>query len=163
MAHRTSSPTCKTRTSPTTPRPTPASPPSRTNPTVATSPSTPSAATAVTPSATRTPSPSTPSARMSSPPSSPPTPHFLFLYSIATLISAHGCWTYSRQYVIENEVLVYSKCIICTMLHPWYGFLAENAGFVDICREHGINFIGPNEKDMCLENVYYSEMKDQFL
>ncbi|XP_020255273.1 endoglucanase A-like isoform X3 [Asparagus officinalis] len=141
MAHRTSSPTCKTRTSPTTPRPTPASPPSRTNPTVATSPSTPSAATAVTPSATRTPSPSTPSARMSSPPSSPPTPHFLFLYS----------------------VLVYSKCIICTMLHPWYGFLAENAGFVDICREHGINFIGPNEKDMCLENVYYSEMKDQFL
>ncbi|ONK75610.1 uncharacterized protein A4U43_C03F18700 [Asparagus officinalis] len=92
MAHRTSSPTCKTRTSPTTPRPTPASPPSRTNPTVATSPSTPSAATAVTPSATRTPSPSTPSARMSSPPSSPPTPHFLFLYSLFNLVQfLMGC------------------------------------------------------------------------
>lgn len=32
----------------------------------------------------------------------------------------------------------------CTMLHPGYGFLSENAVFVDMCREHGINFIGPN-------------------
>eukprot|EP01018_Ginkgo_biloba_P014856 Gb_20361 [translate_table: standard] len=32
----------------------------------------------------------------------------------------------------------------CTMLHPGYGFLAENATFVDICKDHGINFIGPN-------------------
>lgn len=32
----------------------------------------------------------------------------------------------------------------CTMLHPGYGFLAENAVFVEMCRDHGINFIGPN-------------------
>ena len=25
-----------------------------------------------------------------------------------------------------------------------YGFLSENAAFVDICKDHGINFIGPN-------------------
>ena len=24
-----------------------------------------------------------------------------------------------------------------------YGFLSENAGFVDICNDHGIHFIGP--------------------
>lgn len=29
-------------------------------------------------------------------------------------------------------------------IHPGYGFLSENAGFVDICKDHGINFIGPN-------------------
>lgn len=34
------------------------------------------------------------------------------------------------------------------MLHPGYGFLAENAGFVDICKEHGINFIGPNVSNL---------------
>eukprot|EP00898_Chlorokybus_atmophyticus_P008515 jgi/Chlat1/8665/Chrsp87S08043 len=28
-------------------------------------------------------------------------------------------------------------------LHPGYGFLSENATFVDICNDHGIAFIGP--------------------
>lgn len=28
-------------------------------------------------------------------------------------------------------------------IHPGYGFLSENAEFVDICKDHGINFIGP--------------------
>ncbi|DBA73670.1 hypothetical protein WJX79_004143 [Trebouxia sp. C0005] len=28
-------------------------------------------------------------------------------------------------------------------IHPGYGFLSENAGFVDICNDHGIHFIGP--------------------
>lgn len=28
-------------------------------------------------------------------------------------------------------------------IHPGYGFLSENAGFVEICTDHGIEFIGP--------------------
>ena len=41
----------------------------------------------------------------------------------------------------------------CTMLHPGYGFLSENAVFVDMCREHGINFIGPNVSFL-IQSVY---------
>lgn len=39
------------------------------------------------------------------------------------------------------------------MLHPGYGFLSENAVFVDMCREHGINFIGPNVSFLN-QNIY---------
>ena len=49
-----------------------------------------------------------------------------------------------HRYLFVPNVLSAAVSRRCTMLHPGYGFLAENAGFVDICREHGINFIGPN-------------------
>ncbi|CAL8466877.1 g6413 [Coccomyxa elongata] len=31
-------------------------------------------------------------------------------------------------------------------IHPGYGFLSENATFVDICSDHGIEFIGPRSE-----------------
>lgn len=48
------------------------------------------------------------------------------------------------SYLFIPNVLSAAVSRGCTMLHPGYGFLAENASFVDICKEHGINFIGPN-------------------
>ncbi|KAJ6810416.1 biotin carboxylase 1, chloroplastic [Iris pallida] len=50
----------------------------------------------------------------------------------------------SQSYLFVPNVLSAAVSRGCTILHPGYGFLAENASFVDICREHGINFIGPN-------------------
>jgi acetyl-CoA carboxylase biotin carboxylase subunit len=48
------------------------------------------------------------------------------------------------RYLLIPNVLAAASGRKCTMLHPGYGFLAENAVFVEMCREHGINFIGPN-------------------
>ena len=47
------------------------------------------------------------------------------------------------RYLLIPNVLSAAVSRKCTMLHPGYGFLAENAVFVEMCREHGINFIGP--------------------
>ena len=35
-------------------------------------------------------------------------------------------------------------------IHPGYGFLSENATFVDICADHGIEFIGPRSESIRL-------------
>ena len=35
-------------------------------------------------------------------------------------------------------------------IHPGYGFLSENATFVDICADHGIEFIGPKSDSIRL-------------
>nr|ASZ00189.1 biotin carboxylase subunit 2 [Geranium maderense] len=50
----------------------------------------------------------------------------------------------NQSYLVVQNVLSAALTHRCTMLHPGYGFLAENASFVDVCRSHGINFIGPN-------------------
>ncbi|CAL0312555.1 unnamed protein product [Lupinus luteus] len=50
----------------------------------------------------------------------------------------------NQSYLLIPNVLSAATSHKCTMLHPGYGFLSENAVFVDMCREHGINFIGPN-------------------
>ncbi|XP_042418813.1 biotin carboxylase 2, chloroplastic-like [Zingiber officinale] len=50
----------------------------------------------------------------------------------------------NQSYLHIQNVLSAAVSRGCTMLHPGYGFLAENARFVDMCRGHGVNFIGPN-------------------
>lgn len=50
----------------------------------------------------------------------------------------------NQSYLVIPNVLSAAISRGCTMLHPGYGFLSENASFVEMCREHGINFIGPN-------------------
>ncbi|KAI5057225.1 hypothetical protein GOP47_0027240 [Adiantum capillus-veneris] len=50
----------------------------------------------------------------------------------------------SQSYLKVPNIVSAAVTRGCTMLHPGYGFLSENATFVDICKDHGINFIGPN-------------------
>ncbi|KAG0584331.1 hypothetical protein M758_3G203100 [Ceratodon purpureus] len=50
----------------------------------------------------------------------------------------------SQSYLNVPNIMAAAISHRCTMLHPGYGFLAENATFVDICKDHGLNFIGPN-------------------
>ncbi len=38
----------------------------------------------------------------------------------------------------------------CNAVHPGYGFLSENADFVDMCEEAGIAFLGPKSDTMRL-------------
>ncbi|KAF3336901.1 biotin carboxylase 2 [Carex littledalei] len=49
----------------------------------------------------------------------------------------------NKSYLLTENVLSAAITYNCTMLHPGYGFLAENAEFVDLCKTHGVNFIGP--------------------
>lgn len=63
---------------------------------------------------------------------------------MSNLLSDPQSSSLHHRYLFVPNVLSAAVSRRCTMLHPGYGFLAENAGFVDICHEHGINFIGPN-------------------
>jgi hypothetical protein len=51
-----------------------------------------------------------------------------------------GAWC---RYLNIPNIVAAAMSLNCTMLHPGYGFLAENATFADICLDHGLNFIGP--------------------
>lgn len=61
------------------------------------------------------------------------------------------------RYLVVPNVLSAATSRGCTMLHPGYGFLSENAVFVAMCREHGINFIGPNVRVSKYAEFYFKK------
>lgn len=73
----------------------------------------------------------------------------LFLIEVLLLPIKRNYYVFSNRYLFIPNVLSAAVSRECTMLHPGYGFLAENATFVDMCKEHGINFIGPNVSTSC--------------
>ncbi len=49
----------------------------------------------------------------------------------------------AESYLHFERILAAAKSSGCDALHPGYGFLAENAEFVEACESAGIAFIGP--------------------
>lgn len=49
----------------------------------------------------------------------------------------------SKSYLNMNNVISAAVVTSCDALHPGYGFLAENPGFEEKCRENEIVFVGP--------------------
>ena len=56
----------------------------------------------------------------------------------------------SESYLDAARVVQAARQSGCTALHPGWGFLAENAVFASLCRDHGVTFIGPPPAVMAL-------------
>ncbi|HVO32016.1 MAG TPA: biotin carboxylase N-terminal domain-containing protein, partial [bacterium] len=50
----------------------------------------------------------------------------------------------AESYLNVPRVLEAAKSAGCDALHPGYGFLSENAGFIRRCADAGVTFIGPS-------------------
>lgn len=49
-----------------------------------------------------------------------------------------------NNYLNKEQIITAAKNMGCDAIHPGFGFLSENAGFVRMCEESGITFIGPS-------------------
>ncbi|MBN3038818.1 MAG: acetyl-CoA carboxylase biotin carboxylase subunit [Candidatus Omnitrophica bacterium] len=56
----------------------------------------------------------------------------------------------SQSYLSIPSIISAAEIADVEAIHPGYGFLAENAHFVEICQSCNINFIGPNPEPMRL-------------
>ena len=54
----------------------------------------------------------------------------------------------SKSYLNIPNIIAAALTRNATAIHPGYGFLAENARFVEICNDHKLNFIGPSKEAM---------------
>lgn len=78
----------------------------------------------------------------------------LYIKNVFPILSQHYMvyiYVFVDRYLSIPNILSAAISHECTMLHPGYGFLSENASFVDMCREQGINFIGP---DVCFSPIF---------
>ncbi|MEO0690011.1 MAG: biotin carboxylase N-terminal domain-containing protein, partial [Pseudomonadota bacterium] len=50
----------------------------------------------------------------------------------------------AESYLNAEAIIAAAKQTGATLIHPGYGFLAENADFAEACAANGIGFIGPS-------------------
>ena len=53
-----------------------------------------------------------------------------------------------HSYLNAEKILEVARMCKADAIHPGYGFLAENPGFVEMCEQQGLTFIGPPSQSM---------------
>ena len=53
-----------------------------------------------------------------------------------------------HSYLDAEKILEVARMCKADAIHPGYGFLAENPGFVEKCEQQGLTFIGPPSQSM---------------
>ena len=56
----------------------------------------------------------------------------------------------AKSYLNISSLISVAELVEADAIHPGYGFLAENAHFVEVCEDHDIQFIGPPQQVMSL-------------
>jgi acetyl-CoA carboxylase biotin carboxylase subunit len=56
----------------------------------------------------------------------------------------------SQSYLKIDKIIQIAKKTRCRLIHPGYGFLAENPDFVRACEQNKITFVGPSSNTMAL-------------
>jgi acetyl-CoA carboxylase biotin carboxylase subunit len=54
----------------------------------------------------------------------------------------------AASYLSIPSIIAAAEVVDVDAIHPGYGFLSENADFAQTCRDHGIEFIGPDAETM---------------
>ena len=54
----------------------------------------------------------------------------------------------SKSYLVKNAIIHTALRLSCDAIYPGYGFLSENAEFVDLCEANDIKFIGPTAESI---------------
>ena len=57
----------------------------------------------------------------------------------------------SGSYLHIPHIIAAAEITNAEAIHPGYGFLAENAGFADVCEEHGITFLLSTHETMVMD------------
>jgi acetyl-CoA carboxylase biotin carboxylase subunit len=50
----------------------------------------------------------------------------------------------NESYLVQEKIIEVAKATKSEAIHPGYGFLSENASFSELCKQEGIEFIGPS-------------------
>lgn len=55
-----------------------------------------------------------------------------------------GGFSATDSYLRMDKIVNAAKKLGCSMIHPGYGFLAENLQFCELCKKEGLVFVGPS-------------------